>query len=294
MRIVLAKTAGFCMGVRRAVDMAVSLVARETGPVFTYGPLIHNPQVLKRLESQGLRVMSRVPEKGRGTVLIRAHGVAPQERDALVRAGFTVRDATCPRVASVQEILSRLSREGRPAVILGDPDHPEVLGLVGHAPERTWVIREPSEVAAIPVLPRLGVVSQTTQDQGLYGEIARAVEKRFPDARIFSTICGATEKRQKEAMDLARRVDAVVVVGGRESANTRRLYEVAQKAGTLSFHVEDPRELDVAFLTSLDTVGVTAGASTPRWIIREVCRSLSVPARPESAPVAAMPLEALG
>jgi len=296
MKIVLAQTAGFCMGVRRAVDMALSLVrkAQKDGPVYTFGPLIHNPQVLDRLASQGLKVLSSVPDRAEGTVLIRAHGVAPRVREGLAAAGLSVMDATCPRVAAVQEVLSRLKAEGRPAVIFGDPDHPEIQGLVGHAPEQAMVIRTPDEARKIPPQKGMGIVSQTTQDKAAYAAVCRVLTSRSPGAEVFFTICGATEKRQNEARDLARTVDAIVVVGGRDSANTRRLHGVASQTGALCFHVEDPRELDLPLLASLDRVGITAGASTPRWVIREVCRELEHAAAARKAAPGPRPLKALG
>ncbi len=274
MKISLAKTAGFCMGVRRAVEMVLDTANRASGPVCTFGPLIHNPQVLGILEEKGVKILSRVPEKGGGTVVIRAHGVSPEVEEGLARAGFKVVDATCPKVIKVQTLVRRHAAKGYIPIIVGDAEHPEVEGLVGHAAGRAIVVRGPEDVDALPETGPFVVVAQTTQDMALFAEVRRLIEKRFPAAKIFNTICDSTEKRQAEVAELARSVDAVVVVGGKSSGNTQRLFQVAGRSGKIALHVETERELSPSMLAGARHVGVTAGASTPTWVTRAVCRTL--------------------
>lgn len=277
MKISLAKTAGFCMGVRRAVEMVLDTANRESGPVYTFGPLIHNPQVMGILEEKGVKVLNSVPEKGAGTVVIRAHGVSPEIEENLARAGFKVMDATCPRVIKVQTLVRKHAAKGYTPVIVGDAEHPEVEGLVGHGQGRAVVVRGPEEIDSIPRGAPLVVVAQTTQDVELFAEVCRRIKSSFNDVKIFNTICDSTEKRQAEVAELARNVDAVVIVGGKNSGNTQRLFQVASRSGKPALHVETEKDLDVSALNGSRHVGVTAGASTPTWITRRVCQTLESP-----------------
>ena len=277
MKITLARTAGFCMGVRRAVEMVLDTANRASGPVYTFGPLIHNPQVMGILEEKGVSVLDSVPEKGVGTVVIRAHGVSPEIEENLARAGFRVMDATCPRVIKVQTLIRNHAARGYTPVIVGDAEHPEVEGLVGHGQGRAVVVRGPEEIDSVPSGSPLVVVAQTTQDVELFAEVCRLIKGRFSDVKIFNTICDSTEKRQAEVAELARNVDAVVIVGGKNSGNTQRLFQVAARSGKPALHVETEKELDVSALNGARHVGVTAGASTPTWITRRVCRTLEAP-----------------
>jgi len=279
MKILLAKTAGFCMGVRRAVEIALDTANRATGPVYTYGPLIHNPQVLDILKEKGVSVLEEIPASGRGTVIIRAHGVTPRSKDKLSAAGFTVVDATCPRVVKVQSLIRRFVDKGHAAVIVGDPDHPEVVGLLGYAGDAGRVVSSAEEVAGLDVPPPVLVVAQTTQDEETFRQVVEAVKERFGEdgVEVFNTICDSTARRQAEAAQLAAEADAVVVVGGRASGNTRRLAKIAQRAGVPVFHVETEKELPIEALCGLKKVGLTAGASTPHWIIRRVHQTLADP-----------------
>ncbi len=278
MKILIAKTAGFCMGVRRAVEMVLEAPDKHEGPICTYGPLIHNPQVLGLLEEKGITVCDRIPASGHGTVLIRAHGVPPQAKEGLREAGFQVIDATCPRVIRVQTIIRKHAAKGYASIIIGDRDHPEVVGLKGYAGDNGHVAATLEELQQLPRFEQAIIVAQTTQNTRLYDAIKTWASANRPHYKIYDTICDSTEKRQAEVQCLASQVDAVVVVGGKESGNTQRLYEVARNSGKPAFHVETEEELDLDDLGQFRQIGVTAGASTPNWQIKKVCRAL------ESAP----------
>lgn len=274
MKIEIAKTAGFCMGVRRAVEMAMEAPKAHDAPICTFGPLIHNPQVLQVLNDKGIEVLTDVPDQGEGTVLIRAHGVPPLAKAALAEAGFSVIDATCPRVIRVQVIIRKHARKGFNTIIVGDPDHPEVSGLLGYADGRGHVVSGLEELKALPSFDNAILVAQTTQNLNVYENIKAWVSAHRSHYKIYDTICDSTEKRQAEVKCLAEVVDAVVVVGGKESGNTQRLYEIARATGKPAFHVETEADLDIKALSTVGYVGVTAGASTPNWMIKKVCRAV--------------------
>jgi len=274
MKIVIAKTAGFCMGVRRAVDIALDASNRIDEPIYSFGPLIHNPQVLGLLQDKGLEIIHQVPEKGHGTVIIRAHGVPPDQKEALEHAGFTVIDATCPRVIKVQTIIRKYASQGQAVIIIGDHDHPEVTGLLGFADERKYVVDNLDSLTQLPIFDNAIIVAQTTQNIHFFNQVKEWAGRYAPHYTIFNTICDSTEKRQNEVRQLADSVDAVIVAGGFNSGNTKRLAEVAREAGKPSLHVEDDKGLDVSTLPEAGSIAITAGASTPNWVINNIYRKL--------------------
>ncbi len=274
MKIIIAKNAGFCMGVRRAVEMVLDAPATHKGPICTYGPLIHNPQVLQTLEDKGIQSIGAIPARGSGTALIRAHGVPPETESALTAAGFDVVDATCPRVIKVQTIIRKHAEKGYAVIIVGDENHPEVIGLLGYAGRNGFVANTITGLEALPAFEKAIIVAQTTQNMAFYATIKQWAERRYPHYKVFDTICDSTAKRQAEIDTLAAMVDAIVVVGGKNSGNTLRLAEIARQSGKPTFHIETEDELDLSAIAEAETVGVTAGASTPNWIIQRVCRKL--------------------
>jgi len=275
MEVVLAKNAGFCMGVRRAVETTLGMVRREESAIATFGPLIHNPQVLKLLEEQGVRIMEEIPPRADGTIIIRAHGIPPEKKKLLEESGARVEDATCPRVMKVQAIIAKYRKDGYSTVIIGDRDHAEVEGLMGYAGESGQVVNSEEDVASLSLASPYIVVSQTTQDERAFETLRAAILKRFPGGKVFNTICDSTHKRQEEVRRLCREVQALVVVGGRSSANTRRLGEIAEGLGCPVFLVESETDLDPGKLRRFARVGVTAGASTPNWVIARVVEVLA-------------------
>jgi len=229
------------------------------------------------LREKGIRSLEEVPSRGNGTILIRAHGVPPQTRKDLKETGFKVIDATCPRVIKVQSIIRKHARKGAAAIIIGDKNHPEVVGLLGCAGNNGHVAGSIEELSALPPFDQAIVVAQTTQNTHLYESVKDWVAAHHPHYRVFDTICDSTERRQAEVKRLAENVDAVIVVGGRSSGNTRRLYELARQTGKPAFHIETEKDLDdidLDMLSDCESVGITAGASTPNWIIKKVYRSL--------------------
>ncbi len=285
MKVTIAKTAGFCMGVRRAVEMAFDAANATDAPICTYGPLIHNPQVLSLLREKGISVIDEIPESGDGIVIIRAHGIPPEERQALIDAGFRVIDATCPRVIRVQSILSRHARQGYASIIVGDREHPEVIGLLGYAGENGSVIDSLESFSGLPDFDKAIVVAQTTQNSEFFEKVCHWVKRHHPNYKIFNTICDSTEKRQGEIKALAARVDAVIVVGGYNSGNTRRLAEIALEAEKTALHVETANDVDIRDLSDARHIGITAGASTPNWIIKQVYQDLEARMAQHKSPV---------
>jgi 4-hydroxy-3-methylbut-2-enyl diphosphate reductase len=283
MRVKLARTAGFCMGVRRAIEMVLTEANRNKGPIFTFGPLIHNRQVMDLLHSKGVGVIEDTSQLREGTLVIRAHGIPPQQRKLLKASGMKLLDATCPHVARVQSLIRYHANKGFKALIVGDASHPEVIGLMGYGNGAVQVIRSVSEVDALPDAEKWIVVAQTTQDAEMYREVVDRVKTRFPQALIFETICDATLDRQAEVKSIASQVDGLVVVGGFHSGNTRRLVQVAEGAGIPVFHVETVGELDKERLSAMEVIGVTAGASTPNWMIKNVVQRIeAIKSRKES------------
>ncbi len=274
MKVVLASTAGFCIGVRRALEMVLKAINENQPKIYTYGPLIHNPQVLELLRERGITILKPGEEIPAGLVVIRAHGIPPQERRLLEQAGGRIIDATCPRVAKVQAIIRRWATKGFATLIVGDADHPEVRGLLGYTEERGYVVSTTEDVADLPDLDKLIVVAQTTQSEAQFEDRVREIVARFPQAQIFNTICDATASRQAEVQELSRQAEALVVVGGRNSGNTQRLVEISQGTGIPTYHVETEQELDLVEISRYQTVGVTAGASTPNWLIGNVVNTL--------------------
>jgi 4-hydroxy-3-methylbut-2-enyl diphosphate reductase len=265
------------MGVRRAMDLVLN-AARDRQPdeiIHTYGPLIHNNQVLEILERRGIRCSEDLAEAEEGSrIAIRAHGIPPQERKAIKEKGFKIINATCPRVGKVQGIIKKHSLRGYDIVIVGDDNHAEVIGLKGFANGRAHVLNKPAEVDRLPPMDKLLVVAQTTQDERAFKTIAGLLKERYPETIVHNTICDSTHNRQEEVRVLCNEVDAMVVVGGRHSGNTKRLAEIAAATGIPTFHIETEEELDHERLQDLKIVGVTAGASTPHWLLRRVVHKL--------------------
>ncbi len=263
------------MGVKRAMEKVLAVGRDKTATIYTHGPLIHNRQVVEMLEARGICARTDFEGINEGTVLLRTHGVPPSIVDDLRKAGLEVEDATCPHVIKGQRSIARQSAAGYRIVIVGDRDHDEVLGLVGHAAGPCHVIASIDEAAEVPLEGPVLVVAQTTFKDSLFREIIEILRSRKPDIDIVDSICSATSERQAEAIELAQKVDAMVVVGGLHSANTCRLAEVARSTGTPTTHVEAADELDLEELGIYDTIGVTAGASTPTWVTSTVLERLA-------------------
>lgn len=275
MEVLLADEFGFCFGVERAVDM-VEKALSQGATVRTLGPLIHNAQEMQRLESEGVATVDLPSQINKEeTAVIRAHGVTPEvERDLEERAARVI-DATCPFVTKVQHLAARAAKQNRDVVVVGNPDHPEMIGVVGYAPAHSHVVRDASEVATLPSLHAPLVVSQTTIKLKTFLEAAEAVRaKADAEPEIVNTICSATRDRQDAARALAGQVEAFYIIGGRHSSNSVKLLAVCQEQCEKSFLIETPQEINPQDLQGVTRVGVTAGASTPKWLIDEVVEKL--------------------
>lgn len=275
MQVLLANEYGFCFGVERAVEMVEESLA-EGDAVRTLGPLIHNDQEMERLGKFGVTTINEPVQIKRGeTAVIRAHGVTPEVQSELENKASKVIDATCPFVTRVQKLAARAAEQDRHVIVVGNPDHPEMIGVKGYAPEHAFVINGVAEVAGLPRLRSPLVVSQTTIKAQTFFDTAEAIKTKTDDeVQIVNTICSATRDRQDAARALAGMVDAFYVIGGRHSSNSRKLLAVCKEQCEKSFLIETEKEINAADLEGVETVGVTAGASTPNWLIEKVVKHL--------------------
>jgi 4-hydroxy-3-methylbut-2-enyl diphosphate reductase len=285
MEVLLAEEYGFCFGVERAVDMVEEALS-EGVQIRSLGALIHNAQEMERLETKGVTTIdSPAAVATDATAVIRAHGVTPQvQRELEARAAHVI-DATCPFVTRVQHLAERAAKQNRDVVVAGNPDHPEMIGVVGYAPDNTYVVRDASEVAALPDLRQPLVVSQTTLKLQTFLEVAEAVRaKSDAEPQVVNTICSATRDRQDAARTLAGHVDAFYVIGGRHSSNSVKLLAVCKEQCDKSYLIETALEINPRDLEGVARVGVTAGASTPNWLIEQVVERLrAIGSKRESA-----------
>jgi len=274
MEIVVAKSAGFCFGVKRAVNMAFE-AADKSESICSLGPLIHSPQLVEKLEDEGIQVVDSVAEMSAETVIIRSHGITRSEEDALTHLKLNVVDATCPFVKKAQQLAALLGEGGYAVAIVGEQEHPEVQGIVSYVGDaKTWVVANADEAEKIPSQKKIGLVAQTTQSFENFSEIADTLLAKSKELRIFNTICDATAVRQDEARSIARCVDLMLVIGGRNSANTTRLAQICSEIQPKTYHIETATGIDSNWADGVMTIGITAGASTPEWIIREVMERL--------------------
>lgn len=275
MQVLLANEYGFCFGVERAVEMVEEAI-KEGDTVRSLGPLIHNEQEMQRLAHEGVTTIQEPVQIGRGeTAVIRAHGVTPEVQKELEEKASKVVDATCPFVTRVQKLAARAAKADRHVIVVGNPDHPEMIGVKGYAPDHAFVIRDETEVEQLPMLRKPLVVSQTTIKAKTFFDTADAIKSKTTDnIEIINTICSATRDRQEAARALSGMVDAFYIIGGRHSSNSVKLLAVCKEQCAKSFLIETEDEINDADLIGVKTVGVTAGASTPDWLIQRVVKHL--------------------
>ncbi|NLK28284.1 MAG: 4-hydroxy-3-methylbut-2-enyl diphosphate reductase [Clostridiales bacterium] len=284
MKIKIAKSAGFCFGVKRAVDLVYKSV-QKNGNVYTYGPIIHNEQVVDELNRMGVRVINSLEELNsapKGTIILRSHGVTEAIYQKIASYGHEILDATCPFVKKIHKIVREQSEAGRHIIIIGNPIHPEVEGITGWVKKSTdhpqnptasfTVIQEEKEAQefALPKEQKLCIVSQTTFNYKKFQHLVEIISKKGYDIFVLNTICNATQARQTEAYQLARESDAMIVIGGKESSNSKKLYEICKKECENTYYIQKLSDLDLDLFKSFRNVGITAGASTPNNIIKEV------------------------
>ena len=264
-----AKTQGFCFGVAITVKKAEEAVAREGSNVTTLGHVVHNPQMVAQLEAQGLKNAHSVDEIESGTMFVRAHGLPVETFEKAAAKGLTVIDATCPMVTKIHVQAEKLRDEGYKIIVIGDASHPEVKGTLSHVPG-AWCIQKVEDIEKLPRASRVGVVVQSTWSGPGFSEIVRKLSEKYYEVRAVNTICTDTKNRQSEVVDLAREVEVMVVVGGKTSANTKHLAELAAINGARAFHVEGPGELESGWFAGVGTAGLMSGASTPGWLVEQV------------------------
>ena len=269
MEVLLARENGFCFGVKKAVELTEA--AAESGrPVFNLGQIVHNPKISERLAARGIRVIKDPADVDPGIVVIRAHGIPPELRARIAENGHECIDATCSLVLRAQRFTKQLADEGYRVIILGTPDHPEVIGLVGFAGSDYTIVETKDEWEKLPKMKRAGVVSQSTQPPWAFKELVGHVAEISQEMKVFNTVCPVTIKRQNAATELAGESDVIVVVGGKNSANTRELVNLARMQGKTAYHIEHSTELEPAWLVGIDRVGLIGGCSTPMETLLEV------------------------
>ncbi len=276
MKVLVAEQCGFCHGVRNAISVAEKTLAHQKGesPVYSFGPIIHNRDEVERLAKVGLKTVDGVQEIQSGTVLVRSHGAAPEQIAKLEEKGLNIVDATCILVKRVQHIAKELANDGYEVVIIGDEDHPEVQAVMGCATD-VVVIGDENDLHKLPQNARLGIVCQTTQSPEHFGRVLGAIGRYgFNELKVINTLCKEAIKRQESAVQLCKQVEIMFVLGGLKSANTCQLAQLCKKYNSQTFHLQNWKELDKNILSGMNIAGVTAGASTPDWIIAEFVKNL--------------------
>lgn len=270
MKIILADSAGFCFGVKRATQLAFK-AAESNNPICSLGPVIHSPQVVEKLEAKGVKVVERVEDIEAGAVIIRSHGITAGDLEDIHARHLVPIDATCPFVKKAQDYADLLCNEGYSVVLVGEKDHPEVQGIISYASgAEVAVVADVSEARRLPDQAKIGIVAQTTQSFENLSQITEVCLNKSKEVRVFNTICDATTVRQEEARRIASQAELMLVVGGFNSANTTRLAQICQELQPRTYHVETAEKIVSEWFAGVETVGITAGASTPRWIIDEV------------------------
>ena len=269
-KLFIAKSSGFCFGVKRAMDMALDAVKKYPKPLYTLGPLIHNPQAVEFIDQLGIKVRDRIGQISKGTVIFRSHGVSLDDFRTAKEKGLLILDATCPIVKRAQIQAKYLHRHGYAVLIVGDEEHPEVEAIRSYLGKDVAVVEDARTVNHLGPWKKLGVIAQTTQSQSLFKEVVACCMEKAKEVRVFNTICQATAIRQREAIEIARKVDCMIVVGGFNSGNTQRLAAICKEIQPHTYQIETSRELNPRWFSRKKKVGLTAGASTPHWIIQEV------------------------
>jgi 4-hydroxy-3-methylbut-2-enyl diphosphate reductase len=281
-KVFVVKKAGFCFGVKRAIKIAFDQAKKKNEKVYTWGPLIHNPQVVKDLKKKGVYVVEDLRKIKKGTLIIRSHGIHPKILGKIKRKKIEVVDATCPFVKKAQNKAKLLSDQGYPVAVVGEADHPEVQGIVGYVNDCALVINpnqmnsstNSSYMENFRKFKRLGVVAQTTLNIEAFSQVIGKLVEKVGELKVFNTICHATAQIQKATLELAKKVDLMIVVGGHNSANTTRLAKLCKRIKTPTHHIETARELRKGWFKGKTRIGVTAGTSTPDWLIREVVKGI--------------------
>jgi small subunit ribosomal protein S1 len=270
-KITLAKVAGFCFGVKRAMSIAEQTAKKShTKPVYTFGPLIHNPQAVSYLKSIGVNPIDNFDGVKPGKLIVRSHGVPPLIIELAREKGFDVVDATCPFVRRAQDFAKTLLKEEYKVLVIGEAKHPEVIGIVGHTNQKGTIIENESDIDKLKNEKKIGVVTQTTQSVEKFKLLISKILEKGKEIRIFNTICSATLERQEATLQLAQKADTMIIIGGKNSANTTHLAQLSRKTNKPTYHIERAEEIDPDWLKGKQIVGISAGASTPSFVINKV------------------------
>jgi small subunit ribosomal protein S1 len=273
--IFVASSAGVCFGVERALNLSEKALKENQGPISSLGPLIHNPQVVEELSQKGLKIAGDLTEVS-GTVVFRSHGVTTEVQRVAQEKNLKIIDATCPLVKVPQNFAKKLSQNGYFVVIVGDKDHPEIKGVRSYVSgDEAAVIKSAEEVDSLPDKEKVGVICQTTLKKKIFLDVVEKCQMRFKEVKVHNTICSATKDRQEAALELAQKVDCVVVIGGRNSSNTQKLFDICRDASTETYLIEEESELDPQWFVGKKKIGITAGASTPHVLIEKVQSSIT-------------------
>lgn len=272
MKIKIAKKAGFCFGVKRAIDITFNLAKKDNKGLYTYGPLIHNPQVVEELKLKGVKSVDDLTLPDIRTIIIRTHGVSPRVYDETSKMGYNVLDATCPFVKKAQNFAQILNDEGYQVLIIGDKEHPEVQGLIGFAGGHAVVADNADRLPALK--NKVGIIVQTTQPFDTFRKIVLKVIDTVREVKIFNTICDFTAQRVKETREMAKKVELMVIVGGKNSSNTNQLVKLSKDVCAKVYHVETAEEIKEEWFQGVENVGITGGASTPQWIIDDAVKKI--------------------
>lgn len=272
--IKIASNAGFCFGVQRAVDIAFKLGAQYPGEVFTLGPIIHNSNVVEQLEKKSVHVVNNLDNVKSGIFIVRSHGLPPGIINNVKNKGLQIIDATCPFVKKVQTYALSLKKEGYPVLLVGDSEHPEVLAIRGYVENDIMICQSPEDLKHLNFSQKLGLVAQTTQDYENFKKIVLYLLDIIKDLKIYNTICDSTIIRQKSTLKLAKEVDLMIVIGGKNSANTNRLANLSLSVNPRTYFIERSDEINTEWFHEIKSIGISAGASTPKWVIDEVYKKI--------------------
>ncbi|HAE92737.1 bifunctional 4-hydroxy-3-methylbut-2-enyl diphosphate reductase/30S ribosomal protein S1 [Tissierella praeacuta] len=274
MEIIIADNAGFCFGVKRAVDITTTELLNSNNNIYSLGPLIHNPQVVKSFEEKGLKTIDEIEEIKNGRVIIRSHGVSKSIIDKISDMSLDIIDSTCPYVKSVHKRVEEYQNQGYNIVIIGDASHPEIIGINGWCKNQAFIVNSLEEARNLSKMDKICVVSQTTNTQEKFETLSKIIKEKGNKVEIFNTICNATNLRQESCKEVSSKVDAMIVIGGYHSSNTNKLVEISKKYCKNVYHIETSKELPLQVLSKFNKIGITAGASTPDWIIKEVVETM--------------------
>lgn len=274
MEIIVAKNSGLCYGVKRALNLAKETRHERNGKVLTLGDLIHNPQVIVDLKKQGIHSIENLNELKKGTIIIRSHGISPEVYESLEEKNMEIVDATCPIVKRIQKLVEILAENKEEIIIVGNKDHPEIKGLIGFSQERGIIVENEIQIKHLPHKKKRAVLAQSTQDLYIFGKIVTALIEKTVELRVYNTICHSTQTRQKSTSELASQVDTLFIVGGKNSSNTQKLYQISKRILPETYFVENAEQITPEMLKRAKKIGISGGASTPHEAIQEAVEKI--------------------